>query len=163
MSGAMSTYVMPAIQALGGAGMTAMGMPQVGLPMAMGGVSQLAGGGMGAPHAAPPQMAPAPSMASTGAAMPPPPATPPPATAGAPPSTPPSMAAPDPSGGMSTFDATMAGLGPVGASYMSYVQNMNLLKQRQKTDYAAPHSSSGGQTSPLAFQPQMPIQPPGTI
>jgi hypothetical protein len=61
------------------------------------------------------------------------------------------------------FDAAMSGLGPVGQSYMNYIQQMNLLKQKQKTDWAPPHSSATGQTSPLALQPQMPIQPPGSI
>lgn len=57
----------------------------------------------------------------------------------------------------------LSGLGPVGASYMDYIQKMKLLKQSQKTDYAAPHSSATGQTSPLALQPPMQFALPGSI
>ena len=57
----------------------------------------------------------------------------------------------------------LSGLGPVGGAYMDYIQKMKLLKQSQKTDYAAPHSSASGQTSPLALQPPTPFAIPGSI
>jgi hypothetical protein len=60
----------------------------------------------------------------------------------------------------SNFQTAMAGLGPVGTAYMDYMQKMKLLKQGQKTEYAAPHSSAGGQTSALSMIPQQGIQIP---
>ncbi len=47
MSGTMQKYVMPAMQMLGGAGATAMGAPEIGIPLMMGGGGQLAGGAAG--------------------------------------------------------------------------------------------------------------------
>jgi hypothetical protein len=71
-----------------------------------------------------------------------------PATTSAPPSTAPSL------------NSMLSGLGPVGKSYMDYITQMKLLKQKQKTDYAAPHSSLPGQTSPLSLQPPTPFSIP---
>ncbi len=172
MSGAITKYVMPGLQTLGGAASEffAPGNP-AGIAGITGGVSQIAGnalGGGGGPASSPGAMNPfavggassgSPSIANTGAAMP---ATPPQQQqAAAPPSAPPTMT--PPGGAPSEFDKSMSALGPVGNAYLNYVQNMKLLKQKQKTDYAPPHSSSPGQTSPLSLQPQMPIQIPGSI
>lgn len=172
MSGAMQNYVIPGIQAAIGAGSEffAPGNP-AGTMMLAQGIGKFAGGPAGNTGTAGP-----PSLGTTGAALP--------STLG--PGSTSVVPAGDPSGiqgvvpgsvapsvgpsGPSTQSMApqttsnlLSGLGPVGSAYMNYVQQMRLLKQRQKTDYAAPHSSASGQTSPLALQPPTPFALPASI
>lgn len=178
----MQNYVIPGLQTVGGAvsEFFAPGNP-IGSQQLAQGISRFAGEAAGGPAgptgAVTPGSMGTPSLATTGAALP---STLGPNSTSVVPATDPSQpqtvmpgsVAPTmgPSTGSTTASADpttsgniLAGLGPVGSSYLQYIQQMKLLKQRQKTDYAAPHSSASGQTSPLALQPPTPFAQPGPI
>lgn len=188
MGGAITKYVVPGMETLGGAvsQFFAPGNP-IGLSMMGSGVGQLAGGTMGPAGQSiggalgglggglaggamggpagfvAPGTAGTPSMANIGAAL-----RQNPALSGISPSQvagvstqqagqqqlPATMGQVQPNIGMpqqqqpSQFQQSLAALGPVGQSYMDYVQKMNLLKQQQKTAYAPPH------TTPVTQVPQ---------
>lgn len=174
-------YVMGGLQTAGGAAATAMGQPQVGVPMMMNGAGQLVSRGVGnspapaAPAFVQPGTQGQASLAQIGTAMQQNPALAPmlnnipggplnlnKLVTGIDPPVPPPPApntnanvAPNPG----NQNDPMSGLGSSGASdfgqmYMGYLLQKQLIQQQQKTAYASPHSSIPvGQVGGLQLPP----------